>query len=300
MANAKNRRLLGAAIAVLLAIQAAIALQASAQTTKTTQVPATIWNLPGVSAVDALASYVVPATVPAPAPGQATENKWSMAQVFRFTGDAAPFGVISLDTDGTKKYATFQVNSGSDVVGAPRFEYDWGANKAYLTLVTFLPGNVLAGFVYDNAAAAWSFIGTVRVPSAWGRLSPQTSSALIWYGGALQDCAQYPAAEYFRFAPFGFVAGEPNFRTSAAAGNTVIPGDCLASVANEPEPTDGWRHYKAGSVAGPTTTTTGATSTTTSTTVAGTTTTSTTVAASTTTTEATTTTEPATTTTTAP
>jgi hypothetical protein len=238
MTSAKHRRLLGAAIVALLVVQGAVAFNATAQSVETTEVPITSWAVNGTTAVDGLGSYLVPANVPTPAAGQASENRWSYTHVFRFVGNAAPFGAISLDTDGTQRFASLQVNSGSGAPVVERFEYAWGADKAYFTLVTFLPGNVLAGFVYDVAADAWSFIGTVRVQAAWGRLSPQSITGTLWYGAPQNSCAAYPYTDHFRFAPFGFVAGEANFRTSTALGNAVLDGDCPASVENEPNPTE--------------------------------------------------------------
>lgn len=252
MTTAKHRRLLGAAIVALLVVQGAVAFNATAQSVETTQVPVTSWVVRGTTAVDGLGSYLVPANVPTAAAGQATENRWSYTHVFGFVGNAAPFGTISLDTDGTERFASMQVNSGSGSPVVERLEYDWAANKAYFTLVTFLPGNVLAGFVYDVAANAWSFIGTVRVQAVWGRLSAQSVTGTVWYGAPQSSCEAYPYTDHFRFAPFGFVAGEANFRESIALANNVLEGDCTASVANEPNPTESWRHYRAGSQTGPT------------------------------------------------
>jgi hypothetical protein len=296
MDGAQQRRALGLAIAVLLAVQAAVAMSATAQDPKTVQVPATVWNVSGASSLDAIGSFVAAPSVPAPAAGQATENKWSFMHTFRFVGAADPFGVISLDTDGTDKFATLQLNSGSATVAIERYPFDWGANKFYFPMVMFLPGNALAGFVYDLDAQAWTFVGTVRVPAGWGRISPQSTTALLWYGAAQDDCAAYPAADHFRYAPLGLASGESSLRTSTPVGNVVQPGDCTATVTDEPAPAEAWRHYQAGSATGPTTTTSAPS--TTSTTAATSTTTTEPPSTTTTTEPTTTTTEPSTTTTT--
>ena len=298
MNTTRHRRVLGVAIAALLVLQGVVAMSATAQDPKSMQVPATVWNVSGVSGLDAIGSFVAAPSIPTPAAGQAAENKWSFVHVFRFVGASSPFGIISLDTDGADKLATLQVNSGSQVVGIERYPFDWAADRLYFPVVTFLPGNVLAGFVYDVDADAWTFVGTVRVPAAWGRLSPQSTTGIYWYGAAQDDCAAYPAADAYNYAPIGFVDGEADFRTSTAVANGVQPGDCTATVTNEPDPAETWRHYRAGSAAGPTTTT--SSPSTTSTTVVGSTTTTTEPASTTTTvaTSSTTTSEPPSTTTT--
>ena len=295
MKAARQRRLLALAIVALLG-QGLVAMSATAQDPQTPQVPATVWNVDGAAGLEAIGSYVAAPSVPEPLAGQASENKWSFVHSFRFAGASSPFGIISLDTDGTDRLATLQVSNGTESIGIERFPFAWEANKLYFPLVTFLPGNVLAGFVYDVDAQAWTFVGTVRVPTSWGRLSPQSTTAALWYGAAQDDCAAYPAADHFRYAPLGLVAGESTFRTSSASGNIVQPGDCPATVTNEPAPAETWRHYVTGSASGPADATT-------TTTAPGDTTTTTAPDDTTTTTapdDTTTTTAPDTTTTTAP
>ena len=46
-----------------------------------------------------------------------------MGHGFYFTGDHSAFGVISLDTDGARRYATIALNSGSQPTGTRRVEW---------------------------------------------------------------------------------------------------------------------------------------------------------------------------------
>jgi hypothetical protein len=263
MNTLRQQRVLGIGVAALLVVQALVAISAGAADPKTQAIPVTLWNVPGVASVDAIGSLVASVNVPTPAAGQSTENKWAAGMVFRFVGDTAPFGVISLDTDGTQKFASLALNSGSAVVDTERFPFDWQAGRYYFPLVVILPGSAVAGFVYDFDAAAWTFVGSVRAQSAWGELSPASATLLLWYGSQLDDCALYSRADHFRYAPYGIKAG--NTITSTAGGDGVVPGDCPATVTPGPDPN--FRRYQGGSATGPvaSTTTTSASSTTTTT-----------------------------------
>jgi hypothetical protein len=310
LSTVRKRRVLGTAIAGLFAVQAVVAIGADAQDPKTQAVPVSLWNAPGVSGgVDGIGALFAGVNVPAAAGGQ-TENKWAAGLVFRFTGDPDPFGLISLDTDGDQTFASLSLNDGETIVDTQRFAFDWQRDRFYLPIVVMLPGNAVAGFVYDYNAAAWTFVGAVRAQSAWGELSPASATTLLWYGDPAEDCALYPQADHYRYAPYAFEGGQ--VITSTLTGEGVLPGDCEATVTAASDPN--FRRYQAGSATGPvasTTTSTTTQDTTTTTTEATTTTTSTTsttllpditlppttLLPTTTTTEATTTTTEATTTT---
>ena len=297
MSAAKQRRVLGVVIAGLLAVQLMM-VNANAQDPKTQAIPVSLWNAPGVTGgVDGIGSLFAGVNVPAPAAGQ-TENQWAAGLVFRFTGDPDPFGVISLDTDGSSRFATLSLNDGEAVVETERFAFDWDQDKFYFPMVVMLPGNAVAGFVYDFDATAWTFVGTIRADSAWGELSQASATLLLWYGELQEDCALYPRADHFRYAPYAFDGGATI--TSTHGGDAVVPGDCPATVTEASDPN--FRRYEAGSETGPvastTTSTTGGSTTTTEATTTTTEGSTTTTEATTTTTEATTTTTEATTTTT--
>ena len=273
----RQRLTLGVVIAGLVVVQAIVVNNAGAQDPKSQRIPVTLWTAAGITGtgVDGVGSLMAPVTVPAPAAGQSTENKWAYALLFRFVGSTAPFGVVSLDTDGNQKFATLSINNGAaePVVETERFTFNWQKDRFYLPMVVMLPGNAVAAFVYDYTNAAWTFVGVIRTQVAWGELSPASATLPIWYGSELEDCALYSRADFFAYAPYAFDAGATI--TSASGGDFVTEGDCPASVTPASDPN--FRRYEAGSATAPTTTTSASTTTTgatTTTTVGSTTTTS--------------------------
>ncbi len=110
-----------------------------------------------------------------------------------------------------------------------------------------LPGATVAAFVYDYAAAAWTSVGWIPADPSWGKLSPASSTMLVWGGAQRSDCAEYPRADHFRHAPFAVVGD--TVITSTANGDSVLPGACPATVT--PIPNRSFRRYQAGSVTGP-------------------------------------------------
>ncbi len=290
--NALRQRAAGlASLLGLVAASLFVSVNVGAQAEMQAQAaPFTGWEIQDATELDGTGSVFASENVPAPAEGQATENRWTFAQVFRFVGNADAFGVVSLDTDGGDRFATLALSDGSAPV---RFPFDWQADRLYLPYVYLVPGDVLVAFVYDFTADEYTFVGFVRVPADWGRLAPETSTLLRWYGDAQPSCEAYPVTDHYRMAPFGLVGGDPVVRGSLAIGDGEVAGTCPAETTTEPN--SDWRRYRAGSATGPTTTTTEGTTTTSEET------TTTTEPSTTTTTEpsTTTTTEPTTTTTTA-
>ncbi|MGH9281164.1 MAG: PQQ-binding-like beta-propeller repeat protein [Acidimicrobiales bacterium] len=202
-----------------------------------------------MSALDGIGSIVGAANVPAPQPGQATENKWSLGSGFYFAGDHLAFGVIALDTEGSRRYATIALNHGPNRTGTRRVEFSWEANRFYFP-VALISGAAIQGFVYDYTANAWTFIGSLPLPPSYGRIYPVSTTYLWWYGAGAPDCASYPRVDHYRYAPVGIVNGLAHGVPSTAVSDETTGSGCPATVAPGPDPS--WRHYTAGSTAGPT------------------------------------------------
>ncbi len=204
----------------------------------------TVWSASGASALDGVGSIVAVAEVPSPLPGQATENRWSIAHAFYFLGDSRPFGMISLDTDGAERYATIALNTGSSVAGVRRLAFPWQAGKLYLPLAV-VSGSAVHGFVHDFDARTWTYIGSVPLPGSYGRLTAASTTFLWWYGADQPDCASIPRVDHYRNGPLGVVNGNPQSIPSTAVTDDVIGSDCPATTTTDPNPS--WRRYSAGS-----------------------------------------------------
>lgn len=218
----RRMRWIAATVASLLVASAFGATIGAATPLSSQKLGLTRWSVNGASALDGLGSIVAVANVPAPRPGQATENRWSLAHTFSFVGDARPFGVISLDIDGDRRYATLGLNTGTVVAGVRRVEYGWQADRAYLPLAVVSPGS-LTGYVYDFSLGTWSTIGSVPLPTAYGRISPVSATYLWWYGAGQPDCSSYPRVDHYRYTPLGVVNGKKPQSLPSAALVTPLP-----------------------------------------------------------------------------
>ncbi len=208
----------------------------------------TVWAVNGNPVVNAIGSIVAVAQAPVAAPGQATENKWSVAHAVYFERSSAVYGVVSLDNDGSKRFASIALNGDSGLIGFQRLAVDWQPGRLYLPLAS-VQGNTLVGFIYDFSTATWRLIGSVALPAGVGRLSPVSTTYVGWYGATQPDCASYPRVDVYRQGPLGSVTGEPQPRPSTAQSDHVLQSGCPASVTADPDVT--WRRYVSGSPTGP-------------------------------------------------
>jgi hypothetical protein len=263
----RNPRLLAVAIGGLLLVQVGVGLNATAGDAQTQQIPQSFWRVPDVTSVDGIGSFFGAVIDPTAGAGQAAPA-WAHSHVIRFVGAGSGFAILSLQKNGTAKTVNLDLvqANGEPVAGQSiSFPFDWGTGRAYFPFVFLLPGDALASWVYDVDDEVFTFVGFVRVPGAWGRISPDSITQTQWVGEPLSTCDAYPESNTYRFPPHAFVG--PNVVVSDHVLSQVTEGDCEAQIFDDIQP---WKHYVAGTTPATTTTTF---VTTTTTTVDGTTTT---------------------------
>ena len=235
----------GRRLATLALVVAAMAIVGTvptvAQTTVTQQVPFTVWTNEGQVALDGLGSWVATANDPVAGAGQAPAD-YVYWHEFGFTGSPDAFGHVSMETsEGAKFVSLIVVEETEDRIHIVRKAFDWQANRFYFPMVSRVADGLWAGWIYDQTAATWTFIGGVVVPAALGRLLPESATGVAWVGPDLESCAAYPRADLFRMSAIGLVG--QTAVGSVQSDQVVEPGDCPATIASEPP---GWNHYQLG------------------------------------------------------
>ncbi|MDQ3978228.1 MAG: hypothetical protein M3314_01560 [Actinomycetota bacterium] len=150
-----------------------------------------------------------------------------------------------METDGGEKAVSLAVfEPTEDRAHIVRKGFNWQANRFYFPLVTRVADGLWAAWIFDHSANAWTFVGGVVLPATFVKLDPQTATGVVWTGPDLGSCAAYPRADVFRMAAIGLVGSATV--TAAQTQQIVEPGDCPATITNEPP---GWNRYQVGAEA---------------------------------------------------
>ena len=179
----------GARLAVLTASGLSVVDTAAGATTPKS--PYAVWGQPTSAALDAVGTWVVPANVPAAGSGQLPPS-YLYAHYFNFTQSSAALGVIGLVTSGGTKLVAFGIVDGAGTPHSVGLAFDWAANHAYYLFVAQLNPSAFGGWVYDNTAGAWTFIGQVDLPVPLGKIAPATVTQVIWFGPTGSTCSRVP------------------------------------------------------------------------------------------------------------
>lgn len=202
--------------------------------------PATIWSQAAATPLDGLGGWVATGNDPTASVGQVAPS-YLYAETFRFAGNSAAVGVVGLVTQPSGKYAAVLVVGPDGKSASAAVAFPWAAGHYYFPFVYQLSPGKLGAWVYDYTAGAWTGIGVLDVPVAWGKLAPTSGTIAHWFGEVATSCAAYPKADVYFYPPYGFVGTTPTLATvrTSATG----PGDCPAenSVAF-----DVWAHYVLG------------------------------------------------------
>ena len=91
----------------------------------------------------------------------------------------------------------------------------------------------------DYDAQAWTGIGVLTLPVAWGSLSGASSTTVAWLGAPAASCAAYPQADVFFHPPVGYRAGVGT--DSPFAADASVPTGCAARVSADVPP---WVRYR--------------------------------------------------------
>ena len=200
-----------------------------------------VWAQPTSAALDAVGTWVVPANVPAAASGQLPPS-YLYAHYFNFTQSPSALGVIGLVTSAGTKLAAFGIVDGAGQPHSVGLPFEWGANHAYYLFAAQLSPNSFGGWVYDNNAGAWTFLGQVDLPAPLGKISPATVTQVIWFGPTGATCGVFPTAEAYFHPAVGYAGGGVTLGTKAAFQASAA-GTCPATATTEVTP---WIHLHLG------------------------------------------------------
>jgi YVTN family beta-propeller protein len=230
----------GAKLAVLTASGLSIVDASSAAITPKSAYA--VWVQPTTApALDAVGTWVIPANVPAAASGQLPPS-YLYAHYFNFTQSPSALGVIGLVTSAGTKLAAFGVVDGAGKPHSVGLPFEWVANHAYYLFVAQLGPSTFGGWVYDNDAGAWTYLGGVDLPAPLGKIAPATVTQVIWFGATGATCRVFPTAEAYFHPAVGYAGGGVTLGTKAAF-QAGAAGTCPATATTEVRP---WIHLRLG------------------------------------------------------
>ena len=200
-----------------------------------------VWAQPTSATLDAVGTWVVPTNVPVAASGQLPPS-YLYAHYFNFTQSPSALGVIGLVTSGGTKLVAFGIVDGAGTPHSVGLAFDWVANHAYYLFVAQLNPSSFGGWVYDDTAGAWTFLGQIDLPVPLGKIAPATVTQVIWFGPSGSTCSVYPAADAYFHPPVGYAGGGIALATITASG-AGASGTCPATATTEVTP---WIHLHLG------------------------------------------------------
>lgn len=201
--------------------------------------PHSVWNQPGIGTFDGTGSWMGMVNEPRAAAGQLPPS-YLYGHSFTFANGGS-VGVVGLVADPTGKYAVFAVNGSDRVPRSAAVPFEWAVGRFYFPFVYQYAPGLWGAWVYDYTARAWTAIGALELPLAWGTLTQTTTTALSWYGPAAMTCAAYPSADAVFASPTGYVGATPTNASLTRTG--VAVGDCPARTSVE---ADVWQRYQVG------------------------------------------------------
>ncbi|MEA2842989.1 MAG: hypothetical protein QOJ69_660 [Actinomycetota bacterium] len=200
-----------------------------------------------------IGQWVYVAPIPPAGPAQLPTTGYVYGLSFVTEGAS---GVIGLSSDAEGPIAGIKMAASSPNPSLATIRYDWSPGKFYFLLAYHLGNGLWAGWVYDNAASAWTPIGAVQSPTA-GHLSLLSVNTLYGARGAPttgfaqdgadteQPCRAFPRVDAYFYPPVHF--WQSTFALSTMGGGFGFgSGDCLTEATREFD----WVHVRLGSPAG--------------------------------------------------
>ena len=206
-------------------------------------VPFVQWNLSALPSIDALATWVSIAPGPKPQAGQLPLTGVIVGQRF---GDNVD-GVIGLSWGPSGPVAGMRAPDGGPSLMVP---YDWVPGRAYL-LVVISTGSSWRGFVHDQTAATWTFLGELPAATSEGIQRFPLTGVFGAHGQpvepfafdeleAVSTCSAFPRLEAYVSPPIAFSGSDTLVATSGQEWPTF--GSCPATITTEL----GWTHFRLG------------------------------------------------------
>ena len=149
-----------------------------------------------------------PVNVPRAGAGQLPPS-YLYAHYFPFTQSPSAIGVIGLVTSAGTKLAAFGIVDGAGQAHTVGVPFDWLVGLAYYLFAAQLSPTSFGGWVYDQTAASWTFIGQVDLPAAIGKIAPATITQTIWFGPTGGTCRGSPGPRPTSTRPRATPAGPP-------------------------------------------------------------------------------------------
>jgi len=202
------------------------------------------WVQPGSAPLDGTGVYVY-AHAPTPGPGQGSPVNYEYDLDFSLEHGGG--GFVAFGYRRGAKVAGFNFVGTPDEVAT--VAYDWTFDHFYFLLAYRLTETSWGGWIYDYAAATWTFIGARTAAAGTGGIAP-TSGTVVEYGNGVPvppgadtaTCAAYPRVDAYVYPPIGW---RGLTTTVATLGSSIAPvGDCPAVTTTE----FGWQHYQLGSL----------------------------------------------------
>ncbi len=132
--------------------------------------PLSTWSFPGVSSLDGVGHWIVPANMPAATAGQRPAN-YRFSETFPFS-DVATTATVSLGIEGGQTYAWFSITRHQVEVDTLRIPYPWTPGKAYLLLTAHVGGGRWQATVIDWATGAQTVVGALDAGPSCARSTP--------------------------------------------------------------------------------------------------------------------------------
>lgn len=216
------------------------------------RVPQVVWTAPGPGLLDGIGQWVYVAPIPPAGLQQQPTTGYVYGLGF---GSSGGRGTVGLSRDSQGGIAGIQLVPPSGGNPAPvTVRYDWSPGKFYFLLAYHLEGDAWGGWVYDDAASSWTFVGTVQPAAGTGLFG---ASGVITVGGAQSEtrpafsqvalgaipgtCRAFPQVDAYFYPPVGYRGTAMTLATFTEG--TYGLGDCPAQFTFEAD----WLHIRLGS-----------------------------------------------------
>lgn len=196
-----------------------------------------------------IGQWVYVAPIPRAGPGQLATTGYVYGPTFFPEGER---GVIGLSSDAGGPIAGIQVEGATAELATIR--YAWSPGTFYYLLAYHLGNGLWGGWVYDNTASVWTYIGSVQAakPGLLSNLSVTVVSgaqgvpaaAFGQEGPAVASpCSAFPRVDAYFYTPILY--WETTYAVSTVQSLRPFPGDCPATATMEGD----WAHFVLGSPA---------------------------------------------------
>jgi hypothetical protein len=209
--------------------------------------PRVDWTVPGETPLDGIGQWLYVAPIPPAGPEQQPLTAYVYGMGFETTLGR---GVLGLSRDGQGPIAGIQPTHNSPAV---TIRYDWLPGRFYFLLVYHAAGDGWTGWIFDDAASAWTIVGTAQGPVGAGLLkpasvtevrgsqgTPQPAFSPLGPGPARGTCRAFPQVDVYVSAPVGYRGAAMTPGVHAATGFGL--GDCPTQFSLE----EGWGHLRIG------------------------------------------------------